>query len=380
VEASLVDLAGDKQLWKKQFVVPDGVKAFDDFEDQLAIKIAESLNIPISPEVLDRVTMDMGNNTQAISTFLAGELLWAERDEQSLLKALELFQQSIQADSTSTLAKGYRALTMATLAQNEWGDIEELWREGLTQAQQVLRSDPQNPEAYLVMGYEAMFIQKDYQKSENYLMQALQVRPGDAKIRQALAELYLRNGNLEAGREHIRFARIVEPEHRVVRWIETRYLTAFGLLEIAKEANDELTAMYPEFTYGRNFNWQYHLTKDDFALSIEAIAPESDVRYWTSLVYLEQGDIVAFDALYPDKSEMTGSQLVMRHIQANAWDDARDLVRALLTEDEFQILAFAQIADFEMFNKMKSDPEIQRILAEYGIQAHQIPSPGALEL
>jgi tetratricopeptide (TPR) repeat protein len=240
-----------------------------------------------------------------------------------------------------------------------------------------LQLDATNPEALIVLGDYQESVKKNYDQAEAYFSRALEQQPGDAKIHQAIAELHLRTGKIETGLHHIQVARKIEPWHRVVRWVETKYLTAMGRLEDALMAAEDLILMHPDFPYIRNFHWQYHLSKGEHDLAISSIpssSPESSINYMRALTYLDRMDFTSLELLYPQLPEgMHASVDLLTFIQKEEWESAYAELRRQLSEDRFNLIALFQSSDFEMFNKMKSDTEIQRIFAEYGITVHQIP-------
>ncbi len=371
VESSLVDVAKNQELWKELFPVENNPKAFDDLHDELSLRVAHVLNVAINASARARLTMEVSNNIDAMNLFLEGERKWAERTEASLEESIRLFQEALDIDSTSTIIRGYLALAYETYAENGYGEDED-WKRAISEAEKTLRMDQHNPEALVVLGYYAYSEEKDYRNAGVLFAQALKVQPGDAKIHQAIAELYLRTGEIAIGREHILTARAIEPEHRVMRWVETKYLTAYGRLEDAKTATDDLRHMYPGYPNIRNFNWQYHLTRGEYDKAVAAISKDSDPIYWRGLVYLAKQDFNSLYALYPD-GPVRKSFVLLEHIQKDEWEEAYVLLHDLLKNKEFDLLPIFQSSDFAMFNKMKKNTEVQRILLEYGIKTHMIP-------
>ena len=375
VEASLVDLVKNQELWKELFTVEDNAKAFDDLQDQLSLKITHVLHVAVNVDAQTRLTMEVSKDLNAVNLFLAGERRWAERTEESLEEAIKLFQMALARDSTSTIIRGYLALAYAIARENDYGD-STYWQHALHEALRTLHMDPLNPESLVVLGDHAFHEEKNYAKAEDYLQRALRVQPGDAKIHQALAELYLRTGEIAVGKEHIQIARAIEPEHRVVRWVETLYLTASGLLEPARDAANDLMEMYPDYPNIRIFDWQYHLSRKEHALALRAIPPERSEeakKYFRALVYLDMKDYAAMHALYPHEEERPASCVVLEHAQKEEWETVYTLLEELLKHEDLHLIAWFQIAGFEMFNKMKDNDEVHRILEKYGIKVNLIP-------
>jgi tetratricopeptide (TPR) repeat protein len=261
IEASLIDVATDQELWSAFYTVGNNAKALDDMQDSMSLSIADRLGVPVSPQARNRLMSDITADIEVLNLFLDGERQWAERTKESLSEAITYFRAALQLDSNASYIRGYLALAHATYAENGYGS--DHWNAALREAWKALEADPFNAEGLLVLGDHAEQIEKDYPKAKQYFVKALELQPEDAKIHQAIAELYIRTGDLDKGRDHIIEARAIEPEHPSVRWVETRYLTAFGRLEDAKLAATDLRILYPEYPNIRNFDWQYYLTRGE---------------------------------------------------------------------------------------------------------------------
>lgn len=379
----LVSVNDNATLWSREFTSTMTPKAFDDVQDRISLGISYALNVNVSPSATQRLTRDITENAEAMSLFLDGERAWYERTKESLTMSIALFKQALQIDTSSIIIRGYLALAYQIFADKGFGP-EAFQDSALTEATKTLLVDTLSPEALLVLGYQAFLKEKDYAKAEQLLTKALNVHPSDARIHQALAELYLRTGDMEIGREHIAAARAIEPEFNAVRWIETKYLTAFGRLEEARRAAEDLMSIDPDYEPIQNFFWIYYLSKQEYQLALDSIPTEREAKhqnYMKAITFIDKGDDVAFDSIYqklPDNYKP--SMDLLRFVADNQWEVARDLIDEYNKEDRFDLIAIFQTSDFAIFNKMKQDPGIRQILAKHGIKVHIIPKDPELEM
>lgn len=378
VFASLVSTKDQASLWQQQYHVRNSTQDLNNFHDDLAIQVAELLDTSLSTLENERLSRDISDNARAMTLFLAAERLWVERTADSLRQAIDLFELALQEDPGATAIRGYLALALATYVENDWGSQDD-WHRATSIAQQVLREQPDNAEANIVLSGYVYTVEKDYEKALGFLNTALDAHPGDPKIHQAIAEVHLRSGRIEEGLTHIRVARILEPEHPVLRWVETKYLTATGQLEIAREAADDLMELYPNYPNIQNFYWQYYLSKGDYERALLAI-PRYDTTYqWrtdymVALTLIDQKNAAEFLPLYDTiAGHLRPSLDLLWNAQNDRWNEVYTELDTMLTAGRFHLLALFQTTDFAMFNKMKQDAEIGRILAKYGIRVHQIP-------
>lgn len=374
IEAGLYNVRNNKAMWSSVYTSAADPVAFDDVQDRISLDIARALKVPVSDNARDRLSRNISNDALAVELFLAGERLWAERSRESLAQSIEKFEMALQRDSLSTLIRGYLALSLDTYAENGYGNMSH-WQRAKDEANRTLVSDPRNPEALLALGDYAESVEKDYTGAAQFFARALQEQPGDARIHQAIAELHLRTGQIATGLTHMHKARILEPRHRVVRWVETKYLTSSGKLEDARLAAEDLMAMYPDYLPIKNFYWQYHLSRGEYDLALATIPAASSVyaqSYMRGMVYIHTRDYTALAALEQYDFEDTFALLV--NVQNDAWPDVQNGMRVQLAAKRFDLLPLFQTSDFAVFNKMKNDPGVVRILEEYGIKAHRIPS------
>ena len=114
VQAELVDVKQEAQLWGERFVR----KVADIFavEDEIAQQIAGKLRLKLTGEERTRLARRYTEDTEAYHLYLKGRYFWSKRTGDDLKKGLAYFEQAIARDSGYALA--YAGLADAYLVMS----------------------------------------------------------------------------------------------------------------------------------------------------------------------------------------------------------------------------------------------------------------------
>ncbi|MBI1791252.1 MAG: protein kinase [Acidobacteria bacterium] len=102
IQTELVDVAADSQLWGRQYnrkfseIIP--------VQEEIAKEVSEKLRLRPTGEEQKRLTKRYTENPEAHQLYLKGRYYWNRRTTETLKRAAEYFQQSIDKDPTYALA------------------------------------------------------------------------------------------------------------------------------------------------------------------------------------------------------------------------------------------------------------------------------------
>ncbi len=102
VNAELIDVANESQLWGEQY----NRKPADIFEvqEEISKEISQKLLSKLSGEERKRLTKRHTHDTEAYGHYLKGRFYWNKRTEENFLKGIEHFRQAIEVDPNYALA------------------------------------------------------------------------------------------------------------------------------------------------------------------------------------------------------------------------------------------------------------------------------------
>src|SRR5262249_43525595 len=114
VQAELVDVARESQLWGERF--QRKVEDIFAVEEEIAKQISDKLRLKLSGPDRARLLKRQTEDAEAYQLYLKGRFHWNRRTAEGLKKALAHFQQAIERDPTygiahAGLADGYLVLS-----------------------------------------------------------------------------------------------------------------------------------------------------------------------------------------------------------------------------------------------------------------------------
>ncbi|MGE5669243.1 MAG: protein kinase domain-containing protein, partial [Betaproteobacteria bacterium] len=186
VVAQLIDATSDAHLWSETYD-----RSLDDVfavQSDIALSIARALETSLTPEEHERVIRKPTNDAAAYDLYLLGRHFWNKRNDESIRKAIDCFQQAIFRDpgyagAAAGLADAYifAALGFSTIPATE------AFVKARDAATQAIALDPSLPEAHCARGLVALHYDWDYPSAARAFERAIAVNPNHAVAHQFLA-------------------------------------------------------------------------------------------------------------------------------------------------------------------------------------------------
>ena len=175
VQAELVDVAQESQLWGERF---QG-KAADIFtvEEEIAKQISEKLRLKLTGQDRERLLKRHTENTEAYHLYLKGLFHWNRRTGEALQKAIQYFQQAIEKDPSYAMA--YAGLADGYLVLSHFAPDPALGfaAKGKAAALKALEIDADLPEALTALGVTVCRLDWDWTEGDRCLRRALEKKP-----------------------------------------------------------------------------------------------------------------------------------------------------------------------------------------------------------
>ncbi len=293
VNVRLIEASSGFQVWADDFV--GELKDVFSMQEQTAVKIADALNVRLSPEDEQALQQRYTQNPQAYEEYLQGHtLLLKEDDPEQLAAAEKHFQQALVLDPSYALAMSGLAAAEGFSYRDISADPARIQRME-TYARRAIETAPDLPEAHVTMG-RFYGMKYDYVRAVQELHEALRLDPKNAEGWDALswALAYQQPpdpiGAEKAARESIR----LEPARFVTQYHLGRALLLQGRYDEAETAfrkAKELSAVstLPEFGLAQVF-----LAKGDLGRAISLLEqnPKGNAvnDYWLACAYAAHGE------------------------------------------------------------------------------------------
>jgi tetratricopeptide (TPR) repeat protein len=268
VTAKLIDARADRHLWAEEYE--------RDLRDVLALQrdiarsIVREVHVTLTPQEAARLAPARRVVPASHEAYLKGRFHLHRLTEESIARAIGLFEEAIAADPLS--AEAYSGLAAAHMERGIWGTVSprETAARARAAARRALDLDGSLAEAHQVLGSISQIYDWDWATAEREIRRAIELEGGDASHHQSYAGLLQVLGRLPEAIAEIERARDLDPlsptiasSRGRIHYRARQYDTAIGAYKEALELDPSLLP-----TYGRLADVYLALGRHDDALAM----------------------------------------------------------------------------------------------------------------
>ena len=248
IAAQLVSVENGYQLWSETYD-----RQLEDVfavQDEISRSIVEALKVQLVGEASQVVAPT--KNLEAYTTYLKGRYHFNKFSEQSLRKALDLFQHALLQDPGFARAYAGIADVWCDLA-DDWVAPDEAYPRAKAAAERALQRDPDLADAMISIGKVLCWHEWKFAEGAILLERAVALSPNNSEAQWVLGTALPLIGRMRDGVEAVRKAVQLDPLRvEYAGWL-TRFLLYDKDYEAAIAAGNELLEVDEE--YGRGFVW-----------------------------------------------------------------------------------------------------------------------------
>lgn len=165
-------------LWADSF--DERVTDIFGLEDQISERVAQSLRLRLSSADVLKIKRKPTENTAAYEAYLKGRYFWNKRTEQSVLRGLAYFRESIQIDPN--FADGYEGIADSYATLGLYGSMSpnEAFPQARAAAEKALSMNNGLADAHATLGLIHFYYDWDGPAAENEFRRALDINPNCA--------------------------------------------------------------------------------------------------------------------------------------------------------------------------------------------------------
>jgi adenylate cyclase len=293
ISVQLIDSTSGFQVWADDFT--GEMKDVFSLQEQTALKIAESLNLKLSPQEQQAIQHRYTGNPQAYDAYLRGQALHQYPDRPDKLEAARrAYDDALKFDPNYAPALAGLAWVEAQIYRNIDARPEHLERaEQFAKRAQAI--DPRLAETHMALGYVGAD-KYDYAGAAREFHAAVELDPDDGFAWDNLSWVLTYQQPPEsieaekASREALRLQpTLYQAYYHMGRALiqQQRYAEAIAAFEHEKELAPETT--FPDLGLG-----QAYLAQGDYDKAIDAMSkamrPSAVNYYWLGAVYAARGD------------------------------------------------------------------------------------------
>jgi eukaryotic-like serine/threonine-protein kinase len=215
VNVQLIETAGNTHLWAESFDRP--AKDIFGVERDIAEAVAEHLQAKLLP--LERASVEAVDtpNVDAHTADLWGRFYMAKRDDKSLQKAVEYFNEAVRLDPNYAMAYSDLSTALFYLANSlDESDSSPVKDQARVAAQRALALAPNLADAHVALGWVLLYLDWDLSGAERELALAVRLAPNSSRAKNGLATMYAVFGELDRAVALMNEARTLDPLSSIV--------------------------------------------------------------------------------------------------------------------------------------------------------------------
>ena len=173
--AKLIDIADESIIWTDQFD-PEQEDIFS-ILDKISMTIVDKLKVNLLGGEKTKIVKRYTENPEAWDLYSWGRYFWNKETEEGFKKAIEYFQEAIDADPNYALA--YTGLADTCSEMGSWGLLpaDEAMPRASEAAKRALEIDDTIAEAHVSMAFVKIILDWDWAEAERELKRALELDP-----------------------------------------------------------------------------------------------------------------------------------------------------------------------------------------------------------
>jgi TolB-like protein/Tfp pilus assembly protein PilF len=261
VTVEVTDVRSGVHVWGSLFRSSDSGAV--GMQDEIALDVAENLQLRLSSTDRERLRI--------IQTYQQAEYHWRDRAASSLEKAIGLFTEVIEADSS--FARAYVGLANAYTLLHYYGDLKpwDSYPRARVAAERALALDESLADGHANLGLVKRDYDRDWEGAEREFQRALQLDPGSADALQWYAELLTMVGRFDEAVQRIEAAQRTKPNDLAIRAVHGWVLMSAGRFDEARRELEMTTAMDQDSQLAHWFMGQLDFAEGDYVAAVEAL-------------------------------------------------------------------------------------------------------------
>ena len=209
IQAELVDVVSDAQLWGDQYLRDDADVA--SLQQEIAFQISEGLRLRLTAEERTRLKRSPTENSEAYQHYLRGRHHWNQWTPDSFRRAAECFEQAIRVDPGFALAWAGLSDAWGTMGYYGLLPTQAAMAKARPAALKALELDDRLAEAHVTMAFVREFADWSWEGAEREFREAIRLDPRHATAHAFYGLFSVAAGETEEGIARALRARDLDP-------------------------------------------------------------------------------------------------------------------------------------------------------------------------
>jgi len=254
ISAQLVPASSDHPIWAEKY--DRDVRDVLTLQGDVARAIAGEVKSKMNPAEQARLSTARPVTPEVYEAYMRGPFFFNKRDPDGLRKAVQFFQQAIDADPVYAPAYAGLADSYSLLGYGNSLAPREAFPKAKAAALKALEVNPNLADAHASLGYVHMYYDYDYAQAEHEFKKAVELNPNYvvahwyySVLLSALLRPAEARAEIERAQQLDPFSTAVATDMGFELYYDRQYDKALKQLQLAIDMNPK--APFPHFWYGR---------------------------------------------------------------------------------------------------------------------------------
>lgn len=188
-------------------------------QDSVAKKVAEALELRLTGQERERIEKHYTENIEADRFYRLGRFFWNKRDEKSLNRSIEYFEEAIKRDDTYALAYAGLADAHSVIGFYQFGTRppEESFLKAKAAALRAIALDETLAEAHASLAISVNDVEQDEVTADLEFKQAIKFNPNYATAHHWYSDFLAMTGKHDKAMEEIKRALEIDPVSAAIK-------------------------------------------------------------------------------------------------------------------------------------------------------------------
>ncbi|MCZ6826889.1 MAG: hypothetical protein O7D88_05265 [Gammaproteobacteria bacterium] len=212
INAQLIDAETDTHLWAATYDRQLTAGNIFAIQTEIAMSIAEALAATLTEGEQQRLAKVPTESLAALDAYFLGKQLLERRTRESLLAAVEYFEEVIKLDPDFALGHSGLADAYMILPEHDENlDLDMVKQKSVAAVNRALELDPNIPEVLASMAWNLMIHEYKWDEAEKIMRRALEIEPNNTNALHWMSHILSWQGRQEEGLKYAERAVEVDP-------------------------------------------------------------------------------------------------------------------------------------------------------------------------
>ena len=222
ITAQLINVEDDSHFWSETW--DRKRENIFEIQDEISLLIADKLREQFGHlDYSDHLAEVPTNNLAAYESLLKGKHTFNKWNPEDAHTAIRYFEEALALDPDLIDAHTGLADAYSFLAVSGFAPREESWNKAIGHIERARSIDPNHAPLNYLLANQAFFTEASFAGAMKYAQKSIASRPTYSEAQQFMSFLYILRGDLKKAREHLLYAKSIDPLNSETKFYEAYF-------------------------------------------------------------------------------------------------------------------------------------------------------------